>query len=487
MWTVSLVILVVIIVTFVGAPVAGKVGSKGNLVFGSYDGEDIVYYEGSFFSDQVSAIAENYRDSMNDQNAQFIQYQVWRSAYDNTVFRTAVIKELKNSGTHISSSAVDEAIVTYGPYMENGEFSENLYKQSSNLEKKYTRKKFEDELYYNQFLRDMGTNAMNKNEEKFFQDAASVDKKFRYTVFPFASFPDDKVASFGSSNSDLFRKIIISKITVNSSLEDAQQIHSKLAEAPGMFTELARTQSTDPYADKGGEMGLRHYYELKNFIGNDSALDDIFALKTGEISEIIEDESSWVIYRCDKTPEYSDMSEVADVQVVKEYMQKFEKGLIEDYLIGEAGNFAEFAASEGFTGAALSSGLDIHETVPFPVIYGTPSVSYYGQNIPVYTTIASADGDASLSGANTNEFFLKSINKLGINEISEPLILGDNVLVMQLTEETERDAAELTSVGPLLSYAAQNWQGSQMKEYIFQSDKFEDRFGETFSRIFINN
>ncbi|MBI9106934.1 MAG: SurA N-terminal domain-containing protein [Spirochaetales bacterium] len=487
MWTVSLIILVVIVVTFVGAPVAGKIGSTGNTAFGSYDGEEIVYTEGSFFSDQVNAIAEDYRDSITDQNAQFIQYQVWRTAFDNTVFRTAVIKELRNSGVHIPGTAVDKAIVTYGPYMENGEFSENLYSQSSNIEKKSTRKKFEEELYYNQFLIDSNSYKINKNEEKFFQNLASTEKKFRYAVFPFSDFPSDNIASFGSHNADLFRKIIISKITVKSDKKDAEQILSKLEQDPAVFTEMAKTQSSDPYADKGGEMGSRYYYELKNFINNGTALDEIFALDTGEISSIIEDDGTWVIYRCDKKAEYSDMSIDADIQVVKEYMERFEKGVIEDYLVKQAGNFAEFAKTEGFLSASADSDVSIHDTISFPIVYGNPSVNYYGQSISVYTQVSSADEDTSLSGVNTNEFFLKSINALAENEVSEPIIINDNVVVIQLIETTEKNTEELSSVAPLISYASQNWQGNQLKEFIFQSDKFNDNFGAAFARIFISN
>ena len=53
---------------------------------------------------------------LNSSNAYFIQFQVWRTAYDNAVYRAAAIKEAKNSGVRISGNAVDEAIVQYGPY-----------------------------------------------------------------------------------------------------------------------------------------------------------------------------------------------------------------------------------------------------------------------------------------------------------------------------------------------------------------------------------
>ena len=486
MWIVSIVILVVIVVTFIGAPVAGKIGSTSNMSFGSYDGEEIKYYEGSYFSDQVNTIADNYRDSITDQNAQFIQYQVWRSAFDNTVYRTAAIKELKNSGVIVSSNAVDEAIVLYGPYMENGEFSENLYAQSSNTEKKYIRNRFEEDLYFSKFATDINSNAINENEAVFLKNAASTEKQFRYTAFPYSSFPEDKVAEYGSSNADLFRSIVISKITINSGEKDAEQIYQKLQDSPDMFAELAKTQSTDPYADKGGEMGSRYYYELKSILNNDDALNSIFSLSAGGMTDIIEDDSRWVIYRCDKPAEYADMSVESDVQIVKDYMERYAKGEIEDYLVEKANDFADFAASEGFMKAGSDYDLSVYETNSFPIVYGNPSVYYYNQNISIYTQ-PSAEGDDSLSGATSNEYFLKTINKLGMEEISEALILNDKVIVMQLIDETEKDLDELNSIPSLIGYASQNWLGNQFEEFVFQSDKFEDNFTQVFTNIFASN
>ena len=486
MWVISIVILVVIVVTFVGAPVAGKISSNGSMVFGSYDGEEIKYYDGSYFSDQVNSIADNYRDSINDQNAQFIQYQVWRTAFNNAVYRTAAIKELKNSGVRISGKAVDEAIVLYGPYMENGEFSENLYQQSSNTEKKYVRNRFEEDLYFSRFTTDMYQSAMSEKEADFFKEIGTVEKKFRYTVFPFSDFPEDKVIEYGTQNADLFRSVIISKITVNSGAGDAEQIFNKLADDPGMFTELARTQSTDPYADKGGEMGSRYYYELKSLINDDKALDEIFALGQGEISNVIEGEDTWVIYRCDRPSEYADLSLESETETVKNYMERYAKGVIEDFLVAQADNFGEFARTEGFMEAAEASDFEVYETSYFPVVYGNPSVYYYNQNIPIYSQPES-ENDDSLAGAANNEFFLKSINQLESDSISEALILEDRVLVMQLVDESVKPASELESIPSFVTYAAQNWIGSQHQDFVFASDKFVDNFSRVFSNIFTSN
>ena len=486
MWVISIAILVVIVVTFIGAPLAGNTQSGGRLVFGSYDGTDLEYYEGSYFADQVFQINEEYKDTITDQNSQFIMYQIWRSAFENAMFRLAVITEIKNSGVVISSKAVDRAIVNYGPYMENGEFSENLYAQSSNIEKKYTRKKFEDDLYFGQYLNDINTNTINLNEAEFFKDIASTEKKFRYIYLPFSDYPDSELTAYAEENSGLFREISVSKITINSDIKDAEAVLSKLETDPGLFSELAKTQSADPYADKGGEMGTRYYYELKNLIDDNEALDSIFALGEGQISGIIEDVGTWAIYRCDREPVTLDLETETGKDIVRDYMQRYEKGIIEDYLIARAETFTGNARSTDFYSAGSKAGYDIYETNYFPVIYGNPNVTYYQQNIPVYTQPSSADPDNALSGAAMNEFFLKSLNRLAEGEVSDPLILNNFVVVAELTDEMKKDPEELTAVTSLISYAGQMWQGNHLRDIIFESPRLEDNFSEVFARLFLN-
>jgi hypothetical protein len=62
----SVVILVLVVVTFVGAPVVSSAAGSGRLVFGRYGREDIVYQPGNFFARQYEAIAQSLRDSGND-------------------------------------------------------------------------------------------------------------------------------------------------------------------------------------------------------------------------------------------------------------------------------------------------------------------------------------------------------------------------------------------------------------------------------------
>ena len=78
----SVALLAIIVITFVGGPIAGKIGQSGRIVFGKYKGEDILFIPGNYLSRQSEMIAEQIRSNSEDQNIQFQAYQVWRTAFD---------------------------------------------------------------------------------------------------------------------------------------------------------------------------------------------------------------------------------------------------------------------------------------------------------------------------------------------------------------------------------------------------------------------
>ncbi len=85
----SVILLVVIIVTFVAAPIAGNFGGGQRIVFGEYDGEKIEYYPGNYLSNQKDMLAQK-MDNSNNNNFQMQAYQIWRGAYERTILHIAL-------------------------------------------------------------------------------------------------------------------------------------------------------------------------------------------------------------------------------------------------------------------------------------------------------------------------------------------------------------------------------------------------------------
>lgn len=487
MWFGSLVLLILIVVTFVGAPVITNLGSSERIIFGTYNGKPIEFKPGNYFARQRDFIANQIQNDGQDENVEWQIYQVWKEAYDRTVIHTALLDMADSSGMTVTEEKLDLAIVEEGPYTVNGEFNERLYNAASNAEKQADRKFMLESILSGQVRQDLLTPIIPKAEIEFIKSMASVERKFRYITYTFSEYPSDEVMAYGQENRDTFRTMGLSRITIKSGEDDGKTILTRLQDDPSLFGELARTHSEDAYADRGGEMGAVRFYSAESFFKNTEDTEYVFSLEEGEISRLIDAPAGWTIYRCDSAAEYPDFSSEEEIAEIRSYMNRFERGRIEDHLYAAAEDFITDAGSNGFESAALIRGKLYKETDSFPVNYGNLSFQFYGTEYPVFQGIT-VNGSPSqeLRGAESNVFFLKEIHSLEEQELSSPLILDNGLVVMQCTGVIEVPEEELQSVEMFYPVAAQYWYEQDMSRTVLASGVFEDNFNSEFSRLFLN-
>ncbi len=487
MWFGSLVLLILIVVTFVGAPVITRISKSNRIIFGTYKGKPIEFKPGNYFSRQRDYIADQVQESAQGENLEWQIYQVWKQAYDQTVVHTALLEMAESCGMVITDEKLDLTIVEEGPYTVNGEFNERLYKNASNAEKQADREYMLESIIAGQVRQDILTPLIPRAETEFIKDMASTERAFRFISYNFSEYPAGKVEEYGRENRDLFRIMNLSRITIKSGKQDAETILQRLRDDPTLFGELAGTQSQDAFAEKGGEMGIVSYYNAESFFKDTEDAEYIFGLDEGEISRLIDAPSGWAIYRCDSEAEYPDFSSSETIAEVRAYMNRFERGLIEDYFYNSAEDFIQDAVSSGFESAALSRGKLYKETDPFPVNYGNLSFRFYGTSYPVFQGIT-VDGSPSeeLRGAETNRYFLSEIHSLNTGEISSPLILDDSVVVVQCTEVRYVPEEELQMIDMFYPAAVQYWYEEDLTRIVLNSEAFEDNFNAEFTRLFLN-
>ncbi|MQY77211.1 MAG: hypothetical protein GH155_06225, partial [Spirochaeta sp.] len=131
----SVIILIVILVTFVGGPALSRYASRGSIVFGSYMGKPIEFVPGNFLSRQKDLLAEQLRQQESDQNIEIQAYRVWRGAFDQTILHTAFLYEAEKSKSWVSQDRLDKTLITAGPYTVDGVFSEERYQNTPNTER----------------------------------------------------------------------------------------------------------------------------------------------------------------------------------------------------------------------------------------------------------------------------------------------------------------------------------------------------------------
>lgn len=473
----SIVLLVLIVIAFVGGPLAGGIGGGNPIVFGTYGGEEIRYVQGNYLARQVDILSSQIEESSNE-NYEWQAYQVWKGAYDRAVVRTAILQKAEKAGVHVSDNAIDKLLLTTGPYMENGVFSETRYRNTTNSERFRYRQLYRDEMIHQTYINDIIHNDfISTDEAEFFKNMAVNERSFFYVLFTFDQFPDSEVLEYAEENKSNFRKIGLSRITVQSSLEDAKTVRQKIIDGVSTFEYQARNFSTDSYAEEGGDMGWMEYHALASDFDNIADLDEIFASEKDEITEVYETSFGWVMYRIDEPAVEADFTDQEELDSVRSYMERFARGTIEDYLLENAESFAVEAQGSSFETAAESQGVDVKQSDSFPINYG---------NANYFDPVQGTEGEGDLSGSAYDATFLTTVFSLDEEEVSEPIVLDDSVGVFTLAEQVTNEDEELEYLVNYYPNLVQQSILQDLQDHIMDSDKFKDNFTEVFSEAFLS-
>lgn len=468
----SVIILVIILVTFVGGPALSRSSGGGGIVFGSYMGKPIEFVPGNFLSRQKDLLAEQLRQQDSDQNIEIQAYRVWRGAFDQTILHTAFLYETEKSKSWVSEDRLDKMLITAGPYTIDGVFSEERYQNTSNADRSANRNFFREQILHEQYLQDIfAAQQLSNPEADFVAGMTENQRSFYFVRYQFSDYPQGEVAAFAGENRELFSKIKLSSILIKSSLSEAEEIKKKLNDRTSSFEELARAHSKDSYAEKGGNMGWRYYYDLERDFEESAPVDSIFELAEAQISEVLENRFGWVIYRCDNPQVSMELESQESNQIIEDYLMRYERGMVEDYFIARAEEFTNTARESDFFTACGKSRLTPYTTEFFPLNY---------QNVFEVNPIRVRDNQASLTSASSSrEFFLTAFS-LKEKEISDPVPLDDMVIVLKLQDEKTASEDQPFSMQDYYRYLAGQSLQLDLQNYIMDAEKLEDNFNSTF-------
>ncbi len=471
----SVIVLVIIVVTFVGAPlITQTAGGSRRLVFGSYRGEEIVYSPGNYFARQYQQAAARARDQGQDSDLQTQLRQVWRQAFNQALFHTAVMQKAEQSGLVVSESRVDREIAQHPQFQENGSFSGDAYRQTSSQERfslrTYLREQAIQQRYVADKLQAMKT---SPGEIEFVQDMASPERSFRYVAFDYTDYPREEVLGFARDNRELFRRIDLSVITITGEEAEAGRIREQIANRESTFEEMARAHSADQFADTGGDMGRRYFYELEPDVEDTEQLEQVFELPQGDLSPVIDARNGWVIYRVNQTAQPIDLDNEDAIADVRSYLSTFERGRIEDYMAEQATTFREAASGSSFADAAAAQGLSVNQTGYFPINYG---------NLPIFGRVNSQDSDVLSRAAFRESFFVTAFG-LDQEEVSEPVTLRNALVVLQLDDEREASEDSVAFLDTYYPFLVQQYQSEELQRTLLDPQYYEDNFAGAFSRI----
>ena len=470
----SAVILAVIIVTFIGAPVVTKVAEQNSLVFGTYDGVPIQYQQGNEFARQVERLNAYFEQQFQGSNIELQRQLVWRQAFEQTALQIALQREAERAGMVVTDDQIDKSLVNLPDYQKDGKFSEEIYRDTPAADKFRNRQQARSQLLLQSYVNDRTQGALLSDATKTFVAAmAYPQRKFTFVTFTDADFPQALVSDYAVKNKNLFRTIDVSKITVNSE-GDAQKVRDEAVKGDQTFADLAKTYSKDPQANTGGSLGVKRYYDLKADITKSADLDKLFSLTAGAISPVITGDKVWTIYKVNAAAADADPAAADTLAVVRAYIVKSERGLLEDNLEAQAKEFTE-AAKTNFAAAAKKIGKT-------PETSGWVALNF--GNHDLFPSLTASSKNSVFRGLAANEDFFKQAFRLQVGQISGPILASPAVLVVRADEIKAAPAKDDSPVPPASVESAVTQERSQdLEKVILSSPKLDDHFQAVFSKL----
>ena len=447
----SVIILVLAAVSFIVIP-AMLPGSQRQLPpVGSYRGTKIEYTTGSYFANALDYYDKEEREQLKRQNQSSnggISFNTFNQAFRDAVMMAALTDEVKRSGYVAPGSLVERSMLRYFQN-ENGEYSAKMYRDTPDSRKIEIQNETEKQLIFNRYSEDIGSIKVSEAEVQFVLNMNYPSRSFDAAFFSTSDYPKEEAAEFGKNHAELFKKYDLSVITAATEAE-AKKVANRLQHNELVFSDAVSEYSTKQYSDENGVLNGRYHYQLKNIIKAEDKFKEITELAPGSISGAVETTTGWSVFTCTGAPENADFSDQSVVDTVYNYMTVYEAGTIEEYFINIAKDFSAQAAVKDFYEAAEAFNAQTATVPAFPINYGNTQLlnSIQFGLVP------------QLTAAQSNEKFLTTAFSLSEKEISEPLVVERNIVVLRLknveTEDTEADVMRMFYSQYYNNYAAQS-------------------------------
>ncbi|MDR0498031.1 MAG: SurA N-terminal domain-containing protein [Treponema sp.] len=473
----TVIVLVIIIIAFVFVPaIVPSAPRGGDLTFGYYNKTPIKYVLNNYFYQVQQILTQRQQPAPDDSNYMITVAGIWRSAFEETVIHMGILDEMKQAGFIAPEDVIDKEMARLPHFQENGRFSSAKYRAMDNNTRMNLRKQVEESYIAETFLSDLRNMKNAPNEVSFISSMASPKRSFDLVVFPLSTFPDSEVVSYARTNPAPFRTVRLSMITAGSERE-ARQILDTVKNGTATFEEAARANSQDWAADRGGDMGAFMDFELTWLIGDDKIRESVFNLAKGEFSEIYKAQSGWAFYRIDEASYPLDTNDMSQNRKIRSYIMENFRGLVEDWVIAETEKFSVQVTEKGFDEAIAAEDKTKNSFGPISLNYGSTNL---------FASMASA-GVSELENAGSNQFFWRAAFKTPLNSLSEPLVIGDNVILLLPLEEIYSDEEETDYIEAYYYYWMRNNSDGVFRSYFLNNKKLDDRFYATFRNIWVDN
>ncbi|MCR5290621.1 MAG: peptidyl-prolyl cis-trans isomerase [Treponema sp.] len=486
-------VIVLLISAFIFVLLPAMVGGSGRTKFivGKYDGKEIRYEQGSDFANYLAQYTESERNRLQQYGAQpdsSTYFNGFTYAFNTVVTKMAYETAVRKSGWKPSASVVNRNMVS-NFLDENRNYSPKLFKQASEEAKATLENNIKENLISSRYYEDNFGSFSQFGKYKLFglkHSAAETDflaslgteaHSFDMVSFSMTNYPESEIKAYGKEHENLFVAYDMSIITVPSK-DEAQKVLDRLNKNDGItFKDAVTEYSKRNYSGDEGKLNNKYNYQLKAIISEGSDLDAVTSLAVGQLSSVVKTSTGYSIFKCDSESTKPNFEDSVTINTVYNYIKNNEMGRIEDYFTGIAQTFVSTAALKGFDTACEQQNLTKVSVPAFPLNYNNVTLA---DSLPSEITAIS-------STAATNEHFLRSAFALKQDEVSEPIVLGQNVIVLKMTGTVEKTADDVTIIKNDLDFQIPYYDMMSAQTAVLSSPKVENHVAEVFFKNFLTN
>lgn len=510
----SVIILIFSAITFIFVPSMLDRGAGSAYSLGSYDGKKIELIPGTPVANSLAVFDSLYKEQLSqvdrypaEQQKYFrasLYYQMYSNAFNAAVSFLSAARAVKESGYAPSTGAISRELLPY--FSDENGYSARLYNAVSESQRNDLRTDVTNRLIWQHYYDDFfGTDRHTQDayfigltcmqnyftymqqeqfaapntlggyalyglktsdaEEEFLAAMGTTKRSFDMVAWDKRSYPDQEVIAYGVAHSNLFNTHDLSVISVDSKA-DAEKLLAQITNNELTFDDAASEFSQNYYTGDDGKLTTRYEYQIKEIIPDADEFGAIIALDADAISGVIQTaNNSYAIFRRNEKTAPNQLNVEENIELVRDYLATHEAGIAETYYLNLAKDFAADAVITSFDAASRKFNVEKIAVPAFALNYGN----------------AISDADipsdiAELNGAIRNEHFLQTAFALKTNEISEPVVLGDNVLVLKLTGEQTEPASEerrRAAAADREAYDVALFQASQTANHDIKSNVYE--------------
>ncbi len=432
------IILLIAAFIFVLVPAMAG-GADGNRLpeYGSYNGVPIKFEEGTDFynlANQTVQRMEQQGYNFNQDYASLYYSLAFTQAFNQVIGPMALRDMTLSTGWLAPETAVDRALINQY-YNESGEFSQALYNATPDNKKRTYQEQTVNTLTAQRSYEDLFGSFASVGKDKLYglkPSSAEIEfirkmgndvHEFEYVAFDMKVYPDEKTKEFGTKNSEKFTKYNMSVITLDDEAK-AKDVLKRIKSSEITFEDAVTSYSTKTFGDgETGKVTMNRRYQIEGQFKDEEKAAPVFALAKDAVSEPVELNSGWALFKVTDAPVDADFDNAEDIQAATNYLYSKEKGIIQDYYTAQANDFIAAAATMGFDGACTKFEKTKVDVPAFAINWNNTTL--VGRS--------SAEEKTELKGAMTNENFLSTAFKLGEGEVSAPVVLSssNNIVVLR--------------------------------------------------------